>query len=91
MERKRNKLEVIKDILTVIREKNGKIKPTHILYKSNLSHQMMKEYLGELMKKGFVEETILKENKTYSVTDKGINYLDEYHTIMEFTNSFGLD
>ena len=91
MERKRNKLEVIRDILSVIREKNGKIKPTHVLYKSNLSHQMMKEYMEELMKKGFVEENTFKNNKTYSVTDKGINYLDEYHTIMEFTSSFGLE
>ncbi|HLD98553.1 MAG TPA: winged helix-turn-helix domain-containing protein, partial [Candidatus Nanoarchaeia archaeon] len=45
--KKRNKLEIIRDILNVIRSRNGKIKPTHILYKSNLSHQMMEEYLAE--------------------------------------------
>lgn len=91
MERKRNKLEVIKDILTVIRAKNGKIKPTHILYKSNLSHQMMKEYLGELLNKGFIEEIPIKNSKTYSITNKGTNYLEEYNTIVTFTSSFGLD
>ena len=91
MERKRNKLEVIRDILKVIKEKNGKIKPTHILYKSNLSYQMMKEYLEELIDKEFVVEKTLSKGKTYSVTNKGMNYLEEYNTIVNFTNTFGLD
>ena len=56
MEKKRNRLEIIRDILNVIKEKSGRIKPTHILYKSNLSHQMMKEYLEELMEKQFIKE-----------------------------------
>jgi predicted transcriptional regulator len=49
MNKKRDRLQVIYDILKVIKEKNGRIKPTHILYKSNLSHQMMDEYLRELL------------------------------------------
>jgi len=63
MGRKRSRLEIIRDILVVIREKNGKIKPTHILYKSNLSHQMMDEYLQELISKGFVVEKTGKRGK----------------------------
>jgi len=43
------------------------------------------------MKKGFVEETTFKKNKAYSVTDKGVNYLEEYNTIINFTSSFGLE
>ncbi|MFT4343774.1 MAG: winged helix-turn-helix domain-containing protein, partial [Candidatus Woesearchaeota archaeon] len=57
MSKKRNRLEVIYDILVAIRNKNGRIKPTHILYKSNLSHKMMNEYLSDLIEKGFVEES----------------------------------
>lgn len=94
MGRKRDRLEIIKDILNVIREKSGKIKPTHILYKSNLSHQMMEEYLQELIKKGFIVEQPLstkgKSTKTYSITDKGIRFLDKYRMIVDFTESFGL-
>ncbi len=90
MSKKRNRLEIIHDILKVIRERNGKIKPTHILYKSNLSHSMMEEYLGELIKKGFVVELQEKSGKTYEITGKGNNYLDKYGMIREFTESFGL-
>ena len=91
MNKKRNRLEVIRDILKVILERNGKIKPTHILYKSNLSHQMMEDYLGELIGKGFVVQHSVSTGKTYSVTDKGRTYLDKYKAIAEFTDSFGLN
>ena len=91
MAKKRERLQVIFDILKAISEKNGKIKPTHILYKSNLSHQMMEEYLDELMGKGFVVEHNTKDGKTYSVTDKGFSYLQRYDVIVNFISSFGLD
>ncbi len=91
MERKRNKLEIIQDILLVIRDKNGKIKPTQILYKSNLSHVMMKEYLDELISKGFIVEKEIKNGKTYLITEKGNKYLSEYKTIIKFMETFGLD
>lgn len=92
MAKKRNRLEIIRDILDVIRNKNGKIKPTHILYKSNLSYLMMEEYLSELIEKGFVLEEKTKENsKTYRVTEKGLSYLEKYNMIADFSNSFGLD
>ena len=90
MAKKRNRLEIIRDILIVIREKSGRIKPTHILYKSNLSHQMMDDYLSELIDKGFILEKVEKKSKTYSITDKGRKYLSQYGLIQEFTNSFGL-
>lgn len=82
----------MRDILNVIREKSGKIKPTHILYKSNLSHQMMEEYLGELINKGFIVELAMEKTrgKTYSITNKGITFLEKYRMIADFTESFGL-
>ncbi len=91
MNKKRNKLEIIRDILQVINSRNGKIKPTHILYKSNLSHQMMEEYLKDLIEKQFIKETKTKTGKTYSITEKGHEYLKKYTLIAEFTESFGLD
>jgi predicted transcriptional regulator len=91
MGKKRTRLEVIKDILEVIKMKNGRIKPTHILYKSNLSYAMMEEYLDELKEKGFVVETSKDGNKTYKITEKGMEYLNKYSLVVNFTESFGLN
>ena len=91
MDKKRNRLEIIHDILKVIRERNGKIKPTHILYKSNLSHQMMEEYLGELIKKEFIKEIKKEKGKTYIISEKGLKYLNEFSVIRDFATSFGLE
>ena len=91
MNKKRDRLQVIHDILKTIKEKNGRIKPTHILYKSNLSHQMMDEYLTELIEKNFVIEEKIENNKTYSITQKGQDYLNQYKLIVNFVGSFGLD
>ena len=91
MKRKRDRLEIIFDILDVIRQKGDGIKPTHILYKSNLSHQMLTEYLGELIEKNFIVENINKKGKKgYSLTEKGFNYLNEYKVIRDFADSYGL-
>jgi len=91
MNKKRDRLQIIHDILKTINEKNGNIKPTHILYKSNLSHPMMEEYLNELIEKEFITENKSKKGKTYSMSKKGHAYLNEYKFIVNFVNSFGLN
>ena len=91
MTKKRDRLHIIYDILKAIQQKNGKIKPTHILYKSNLSHQMMTEYLNELIEKGFVVESKTSSGSTYSLTQKGFDYVAKYKMIFEFVDSFGLN
>ncbi len=91
MSKKRDRLQVIYDILEVIRDKGENIKPTHILYKSNLSHQMMQQYLGELITKEFIIEKENEKGKTYSLTEKGFEYLKEYRQITKFVESFGLN
>jgi predicted transcriptional regulator len=91
MNKKRTRLEIIKDILEVIKLRNGKIKPTHILYKSNLSYSMMDEYLSELKEKEFIVELNGKKGKTYHITEKGMEYLNKYSLVADFTASFGLD
>lgn len=90
MSKKRARLQIIYDILNAIKEKDGRIRPTNVLYKSNLSNQMFDEYMGDLIAKGFVIENRSKSGKTYSLAQKGFNYLSKYQTILDFTNSFGL-
>lgn len=90
MSKKRDRLQIIYDILSVIKEKNGKIKPTNVLYKSNLSNQMFNEYVNDLISKGFIIESKTAGGKTYSLTGKGFDYLQKYQAIVDFTTSFGL-
>jgi predicted transcriptional regulator len=86
---RRTRLEIIYDILKAVQEKGGSIKPTHLLYKSNLSHQNMKAFIEELKQKGMVEEEIKKKSKIYSISNDGLKFLAEYKKIREFTDSFG--
>lgn len=90
MNTKRERLQVIHDILKAIQAKDGKIRPTHILYKANLSSQMLNEYLQDLIDRGFVIENEQKKGKTYSLTDKGFEYLSEYKKVTDFIETFGL-
>jgi len=90
MAKKRERLDVIKDILMAIRE-NRNIKPTRLLYASNLSPQMFKDYINELIGKNFISLDIdKKEKKTFSLTKKGNDFLEEYRVIENFINNFGL-
>lgn len=93
---RRSRLELIFDILLSIQNKGGRIKPTHLMYKSNLSHKLLNTYLEELVDKElvFIEEIQSKKRqnstKTVIITDKGLGFLAEFRRMREFTNAFGL-
>ena len=90
MAKKRERLEVIRDIIKSINT-SRQIKPTRLLYASNLSPQMFKEYVNELISKGFIKfEIDKKEKKTFSLTPKGQEFLQEYRVIENFVENFGL-
>jgi predicted transcriptional regulator len=88
--KKRERLDVIRDILNTVRE-NRQIKPTRLLYASNLSPQMFKEYVNELLGKKFIKlEVDGKEKKFFSLDKKGQSFLQEYKVIENFIENFGL-
>jgi predicted transcriptional regulator len=88
--KKRERLDVIRDILQTIMQ-NREIKPTRLLYASNLSPQMFKEYINELISKKFIKlEVDEKDKKTFSLTKKGQDFLQEYKVIENFIENFGL-
>ncbi|HLC90927.1 MAG TPA: winged helix-turn-helix domain-containing protein [Candidatus Nanoarchaeia archaeon] len=96
MATRRSRLELIFDILLAIQNKGGKIKPTHLMYKSNLSHKLLNNYLDELIQKELVmiqEEIVRKKktpNKVVHITEKGLGFLAEFRRMREFTDAFGL-
>jgi predicted transcriptional regulator len=87
---RRDKMEIIVDILTAIQNKPHGIKPTHLLYKANLSYQRLNEYLNDLMLKNLIMQEMNKKTTLYKVTDQGYKFLAEYKKMKEFVNSFGL-
>jgi predicted transcriptional regulator len=52
--KKRDRLEVIHDILKLIRDHNNSIRPTPLLRFSNLSSQSFNDYMKELKEKDLV-------------------------------------
>lgn len=88
---KRSRLEIIRDILKVIRDSNSVISPTKLLRLSNLSYQMFEEYLGELKSKGMVELKQYKgKRNVYALTPKGKEFLEKYEDFISFLREFGI-
>ena len=77
-------------MLLAIVNKGGSIKPTHLLYKSNLSHTLMKEYIRELISKKLIMEQPEKRGKSFRITEKGRKFSREYKKMKEFQEAFGL-
>ena len=86
---RRDKLSVIIDILDVANSREG-AKPTHILYKANLSHKLLTHYISLLKKKGLVEEININGKRHIKITDKGRAFLSEAIKMKRFMESFGL-
>lgn len=91
MKQRRSRNEVIHDMLFAIQEKGGAIKPTHLLYKANLSHDALQRYLEELMDAGLVsEEKVKGGKKNYVLEEAGHKFLEKYRHFKEFSDAFGI-
>jgi predicted transcriptional regulator len=91
MIRKRNRLEVIFDILKVISNHHNSIRQTPLMRISNLSSSGFSEYYTELISKSFVKEIVDPEGVKYiTLTDKGYKYLEKYNLILGLIKEFEL-
>ncbi|MBN1793093.1 winged helix DNA-binding protein [Candidatus Woesearchaeota archaeon] len=89
--RKRDRLEVIHDILKIVRDRHNSIKPTPLLRYSNLSSSSFSDYYKELVLKELVrEESDKKGRKFVTLTDKGFKFLEKYKYILGFIEEFEL-
>lgn len=68
----------------------GRAKPTRILYLANLSHDRLVKYVSDLVSKGLIEEKTEEENRFYTLTQKGTNFLNEVKKAESFVSAFGI-
>lgn len=90
MERKRSRIDILYDMLKIIQENRGKIKRTHIMYKANLSHKQLKQYLEELKKSKLIEDKSSEKSPLICITKKGLDFSAKYSQLKEFESTFGL-
>ncbi len=87
--RYRSQIRIYADILRAIEREKGDAKPTHVLYGANLSHDRLVKYLAQLKEQVLIEEKGFSDRMTYSLTDKGIVFLNEFKKISQFAEAFG--
>jgi len=88
---RRDRLEIIYDMLKIIQDRNNSIKPTPLLRYANVSSQSFKEYYAELIDKELIREAYDKKDRKYiTLTDKGFAYIDKYKMIRGFIEEFEL-
>jgi predicted transcriptional regulator len=88
-ERPRSALKIYLDILVTVRDE-GNTRPTRILYRANLSHDRLVKYLGELCSKGLLEEKQDADGKYYTLTQKGLDFINQIKKAEAFVMGFGL-
>jgi predicted transcriptional regulator len=86
---KRNKLEIIRDMLSIIQE-NHKIKQTPLLRRTNLSSTRFKQYYLDLLNKELIKQINTAKGKHIILTEKGQRYIEKYQTIINFIEEFEL-
>ena len=84
----RSQFRIYVDIMHVIQRERNNAKPTRILYGANLSHDRLVKYLEELKALGVIQESGTDE-KIYSLTQKGIEFLNNFGKVESFAGAFG--
>jgi predicted transcriptional regulator len=87
--KKRDRLEIIYDILLQLRDHKS-LGPTKLLRSTNLSSEMFKSYIEELLDKGFIEEEKFSKKKVFIITNSGNTFLDKFNDVKKFLDGFGL-
>ncbi len=78
---RRSRIETFFDVLCTIG--SGIEKPTHIMYKANLSWTVMQLYTDSLIRKGLVVFEESEGKKRYRLTEKGRQIMQQYLSIKE--------
>ncbi|NHV99650.1 MAG: winged helix DNA-binding protein [Thaumarchaeota archaeon] len=86
----RSKARIYFDILNQIAEEGGRAGPTRILYGANLSHDRLTKHLAQLINLGLIVEEKEEDRVFYSLTEKGMAFIQEFRRIQAFAKAFGI-
>ena len=78
---RRSKMETYCDIVKAIGA--GAEKPTHIMYRANLSWTVMQGYIKDLESQGLIVSHESDGKRLYKLTEKGFMLLKQYVSIKE--------
>ena len=84
---RRSQMEIYIDILKAVAD--GKRRPTHIMYRANLSWTRLKKYLDFLMSQGLLRETLDDGATIFAITPKGkdvLGYFKRIESVLYSTN-----
>jgi predicted transcriptional regulator len=90
MNSRRTKMQIYIDILKNLQKSNGRMIKTHIVYKANLTHSRLKEYLDFLLSKEFIEEKNNGNEIYFVITEKGLKFLNEINKLRKMSDAFGI-
>ena len=80
-------MDIIYAILMAVRRSNPAALPTHIMYKSNLSYQLLKSYLEFLLVNGLIRSKTIHGKQLYNMTDKGQQFIGTYERMRSILES----
>jgi predicted transcriptional regulator len=87
---RRSKMQIYIDILKILQTSKGRMLKTHIVYKANLTHVRLKEYLLFLVTNGFIEEKSSGRESFFTLTEKGTKFLESIVKLRKISNAFGI-
>ena len=85
----RSQMKIYVDIMRVIQREENRAKPTRILYGANLSYDRLLKHLDELKTLGVIEEIVESDDRFYKLTQKGIEFLNQFRAVERFATAFG--
>jgi len=85
----RSQMRIYVDIMRVIQREDNHAKPTRILYGANLSYDRLVKHLDELKTLGVIEEIADGDDRFYRLTQKGIEFMNQFRAVERFASAFG--
>jgi predicted transcriptional regulator len=76
---RRSQMEIYIDILKAVAE--GKRKPTHIMYRANLSWTRLRKYIDFLISQDLLQERITEGASVFALTTKGKDVIGYFKRI----------